>query len=125
MIVWGEERRRCDPGFFCRAAIEDALSEFAEVDALTEHAEVDAFTEHTQLTDATPLEQPSKTAQTSTSQVDLSLLTSTSSTATTPPSVTTASLHSRVWIISDARRLTDLQFFRKNYPDVLVCLHVL
>jgi phosphomevalonate kinase len=29
-----------------------------------------------------------------------------------------------VWIISDARRLTDVQFFRENYPDVVLFVRI-
>ncbi|XP_064032216.1 phosphomevalonate kinase isoform X3 [Pogoniulus pusillus] len=56
MIRWGEERRRTDPGFFCRMAVEGAA-------------------------------QP-------------------------------------VWVVSDARRLSDVEWFRKAYGDAVQTVRV-
>ncbi|NWU74012.1 PMVK kinase, partial [Pterocles burchelli] len=56
MIRWGEERRRTDPGFFCRAAVEGAA-------------------------------QP-------------------------------------VWVVSDVRRLSDVEWFRDTYGDAVVTVRV-
>ncbi|XP_032938716.1 phosphomevalonate kinase [Catharus ustulatus] len=56
MIRWGEEKRRTDPGFFCRAAVEGAL-------------------------------QP-------------------------------------VWVVSDTRRLSDVEWFRDAYGDVVQTVRV-
>lgn len=59
MIVWGEERRNKDPGFFCRLAT---------------------------------LESPGA--------------------------------HKPVWVISDARRKTDIEYFRSAYPEATVTVRV-
>jgi len=92
MIVWGEERRRADPGFFCRAAIEDAFADGRKsaIAGQTTSSRNDSF--HT------------------------SIISSTASSSSLAAS--------GVWIISDARRLTDLKFFRNHFSRVLVTIRV-
>jgi phosphomevalonate kinase len=63
MILWGEAKRKQDPGFFCRAAIENRVTSGA-------------------------------------APVDVKL--------------------AFVWVVSDARRQTDLDFFRYAFPEQLV-----
>lgn len=93
MIVWGEEKRRGDPGFFCRAAIEDAV-----------------------------LGYHSSFLQSSASRLPPSSLSSSSpsSFSSLTPIFIDSESYPQVWIVSDARRQTDLQFFLDHYKDRLV-----
>jgi len=85
MIVWGEERRRFDPGFFCRAAIDDALAECASTSSsLSKH----------------------------------------SSRASQDDGEGLSGIRPSIWIVSDARRVSDLQFFRTHFPDSLRTIRV-
>lgn len=59
MVTWGEERRRKDPGYFCRLAIEE-----------------------------------------------------------------TSAVEYPVWIISDARRISDLHYFKQNYPGATLTVRI-
>jgi len=101
MIAWGEERRRVDSGFFCRAAIEDVLSPFQAPASVVVHS-------------LPSLPPPSSLPPPPLPPLPSSPLASPSLSSEIP----------QIWIVSDARRLTDLEFFRLHFPDILFTVRV-